>query len=281
MSEAICEEWSKKPLYWATIEYHRFWLSVDQPRLEILRQKGEMTPVLLRDIAREYRVSRSLKKADKNSLSDGPAEAVCRILKKESVSWNDDLSCRKKSCLEIIEKMRPFASKAANSDDGADERNPVSAATKFIWFMKPVGWTIFDKYAATGIGIPETGRTALERMDEFYTALEYEGFPDLVGEIQSFISQEARSLRGLPAERILDTLFMARGKRGAAREHGVALTKAYLNGLGGPLREQLTALAKGLQKQFGNRPLVNKCEPIKRNKAWAKKHLTQKNVEYR
>jgi hypothetical protein len=291
------KSWAEAPLYWATIEYHRFWLSVDRPRLTVLsKADGQMTPVLLRDIAREYKVSRNLKGQDKKNKSedDTAANEICNILNAAQLSFTDSLSERLARAKDIIGNIRPYTAKASskkktqvtesNEESATEESKTVdaaSAATKFIWFMNPEGWTIFDQYAATGIGIPKNGRSALKRMDEFYTALEYEGFPRLVSDMRAFINKQAPMLKAMPAARILDTLFMARGERGAASEHGIELTKAYLGGLPQPLRQQLSDLANGLQKQFGPRPLVNCCEPIKRNKAWADKQAAKKNGECR
>ena len=275
--------WAEAPLYWATIEYHRFWLSVDRPRLTVLsKADGQMTPVLLRDIAREYKVSRNLKGQDKknNSEDDTAANEICNILNAAQPSFTESLSERLARAKEIIGNIRPYTAKASskkktqvteNNEASTTEKSKTvdaaSAVTKLIWFLKPKGWTVFDSYAATGLGIPSHYR-AIDRMEYFYNALILENFEVLVDEMQQSIEEKSEILAEIPAARILDTLFMARGERGAGSDHGVALTAAYLSQLPPNIQKDLSVVASMLQKKFGQRSLVQKEQPKSRDKTW-------------
>ena len=274
--------WAEAPLYWATIEYHRFWLSVDRPRLTVLSKGGgQMTPVLLRDIAREYKVVRNLKGQDKkNNSEDETAQKICASLNSAMSSWPGIPHDRLDACKKLIVTIRPHTAEASSSkeksqDEGREAKSEkkdektvdaASAVTKFIWFMRPEGWTVFDSYAAKGVGIPPY--RAMERMEYFYKALILEKFHDLVEKMQDFIRKNSASMQELPATRILDTLFMARGARGSGSDHGVALTEAYLNHLPKCIREELSALATALQKEYGPHSLVSPAPPKSRGKRW-------------
>jgi hypothetical protein len=276
------ETWAEAPLYWATIEYHRFWLSVDRPRLTVLSEEdGQMTHVLLRDIAREYKVGRNLKGQDKkNNSEDETAQKICTILNSAMSSWPGPPRERIDACKKLIVRIRPHTAVASSSKkkdqgEGAGEKSKeknkktvdaASAVTKFIWFMKPEGWTVFDSYAAEGVGIPNY--RAMERMEYFYKALILEKFHDLVENMQDFIRQNSVSMQELPATRILDTLFMARGARGSGSAHGVALTNAYLNHLPDSIRKELSDLATSLQEKYGQHSLVLPAPPEGRGKHW-------------
>jgi hypothetical protein len=304
MSNKVCDAWRKEPLYYATIEYHRFWLSVDQPRLSLMKQNsGKIETELLKDIAQEYRVKRNFKALDEQTLdNETNASKICDILNSAKPSWqNSSALDRLASCKKIIEEIRKYSSGAStkiNAKKTASKKrkkvqnnkektiNAASAVSKFVWFMKPDGWTIFDKYAADGIGIPQTisinkegalRPSALDRMECFYTALAYENFFILAAEMQLFIRKNAPTFAKMPAARILDTLFMARGERGAASEHGVKLTKAYLNGLPTPLKEELRGLACALHKQFRNHELLKNDQPKIRGKHWLSQRERKKN----
>ena len=276
------KSWAEAPLYWATIEYHRFWLSVDRPRLTVLsKADGQMTPVLLRDIAREYKVSRNLKGQDKKNKSedDTAANEICNILNAAQLSFTESLSERLKHAKEIIEEIRPYTAKASpkkksqvteSNEESTTEKSKTvdaaSAVTKLIWFLEPKGWTVFDSYAAKGVGIPPY--RAMERMEYFYKALILENFEALVEEMQQCIKEKSEMLAGIPAARILDTLFMARGERGAGSDHGIALTAAYLSQLPCDIQSDLSAVANILQENFGQRSLVQEEQPKSRGKTW-------------
>lgn len=273
--------WAEAPLYWATIEYHRFWTSIDLPRLKVLSDAGgKMSPVLFRDITKEYRVSRNFKGIDEqNHNDDTAANEICNILNAAQPSFTESLSERLERAKEIIQGIRPYTAKASpkkktqvteNKEESETEQSKTvdaaSAVTKLIWFLKPKGWTVFDHYAAEGVGI--RNYPAIDKMEYFYKALILENFEDLVEEMQNRIKEKSKMFAEIPAARILDTLFMARGERGAASDHGVALTAAYLSQLPPNIQSDLSAVADVLQEKYGQCSLVQKAQPKSRGKRW-------------
>ena len=228
MPEATCAAWRSRPLYWSTIAYTRAWWATDGVLLARIQNHG-MTPEILRSIGTEYNVNRSFKREDKQRRAqDTTAIDVCKILRDECLFWPADLPGRAAVCCRIVKRMRLLSS----VDDDL-----VSAATKFMWFLRPKGWTMFDRFAAAGMRVPgQSGGEKLsgpDRMACFYQRLHTTGFSALVVDMQKVLGKS--SLSNLPPERILDALFMARGGRGGDQDRRSAHIASN------PVAEQLWA----------------------------------------
>jgi hypothetical protein len=176
LCELTCDAWREQPLYWSTIAYVRVWWATDGVSLAIIRKHG-MQPDMLRSLGAEDNINRSITRQDRRrGAEDTHAKAVCKILHKAAQCWPDDLLGRAKVCKKIAERMRPFTGKI--------EKNLVSAATKFMWFLKPDGWTVFDRFAASGMSV--AGHLPrLEQLHCFYQRLHDAGFGSLVAEMQA------------------------------------------------------------------------------------------------
>lgn len=252
-----CDEWKARPLYWSTIGYLRWWWAADGPRLRAIEARGELTAPMLRDLASEYRVNRSLLRADKKKGAiDTNAIAVCAILNRARDGWGDGLPARAAACHELAEAMKPYTAAEAK-----DHKYPISAATKFMWFLKPAGWTVFDRLAGNGMGLPESWPPK-KRMQAFYDALQDKGFTPLVAEMQAVIDGFL-AFASMPATRVLDTLFMARGHGGAGSEEGLARIKAFHALLPEAVREDLERLATDRHTRFSDRELTRGNRPAR------------------
>jgi hypothetical protein len=211
-----CAEWDEKPVYWSTIAYLRVWWASDGVRLAAIRAAGRITPEMLRDLGTEYNVNRSITRPDKNKgAPDVNAQAVCDLLEQQIPHWPADLKNRIIFCKEIINAI-----KKVTHEEG-DEL--ASATTKFIWFLRPDRWTIFDKFAAKGIRVPTRHEKASIKMGHFYKLLIEHDFIGLTSLMQDSIDRsplfEKKNVeRRVPATRIIDTLLMARGGRGGDQE---------------------------------------------------------------
>lgn len=250
MSELTCHAWRERPLYWSTIGYVRAWWATDGVRLAIIRKHG-MQPDMLRSLGAEYNVNRSITRHDKTKgAEDANAKAVCDILHAARSRWPADLLGRAKVCEDISAQMRPFT--------GETEKNLVSAATKFMWFLEPDGWTVFDRFAAGGMRV--AGHLPrLEQLRSFYTRLHEAEFGGLVADMQTVMKRSL--LPDLPSARILDTLLMARGGRGGDAG-SIDRLNAFLALLPATTRNPLEALAQDLQTRFGGHPLANPDKPV-------------------
>ncbi len=250
MSELACCAWRERPLYWSAIGYVRAWWATDGVLLAMIQKYG-MQPDMLRSLGTEYNVNRSITRQNKAAgAEDTHAKCICKILHAARRRWPVDLRGRAKVCEDIAAQMRPFT--------GKTEKNLVSAATKFMWFLQPDGWTVFDRFAAAGMSVGDY-LPRLQQLRTFYTRLEEAQFDVLVADMNAIIKHS--SLPALPAARILDTLLMARGGRGGDAA-AIERLEAFLSLLPATTRCPLEALAQGLQERCGGHPLASSGKPI-------------------
>jgi hypothetical protein len=246
-----CSEWRDRPIYWSTIAYLRAWWSSDGVRVSQIKKLQRMTPKMLRSLGREYNVNRSIIRKDKKrGAPDENAEAICAILECEQALWPTEMLSRMAACVCLVAKLRPYTL------DG--DTDLASAATKFMWFLRPDEWTVYDRFAAAGIRVPSKFSDAIERMPEFYRLLNEADFVPLVHAMQPVIDET--SLRGLPATRILDTLLMARGGSGGD-EDAVQRLQMFLALLPVATQTPVIDLANALQSQFATHRLTHADRP--------------------
>ena len=248
-----CPDWLKRPLYWATVAYLRTWWASDGIRVKLIQKEGSLTIETLRSIGVEYNVNRLIPGKKKSEVlsnahpgisEDKSAWVLCKFLNGACATWPNDLSGRATACLGIVDKAR---------DQKVSTKDLVSATTKFMWFLNPDEWTVFDNFASTGLGI-NYRLTARDRMQAFYLKLERLGFVPLVKQMQTEIN--TTTLRGLPATRILDTLLMARGGRGAD-EMAIRGSQAFMNLLPAETQRPLIEVATSMQTKFGDHVLTH------------------------
>ena len=236
------DESATPSLYWATIGYADAWWITDGANVRrIARLNGQTATNLMECIAREYKVFRGLEAGKRNCLRD--------ILNSEAEKWPDQaeggkclLVTRAERCVEIMECARK---------DGcfSNDSRQISAVTKFMWFLRPDGWTVFDNLASKGLGLP-SGDT-IKRMKKFYEGLSKRGFEDVTRRMQEVIdntiirSNSLSPYHGLHATRIIDRLLMDR-----SREELSARTRAEYLAIGPHDRRELDELAKKLEHEF-------------------------------
>ncbi|WP_439598212.1 hypothetical protein [Falsiroseomonas sp.] len=250
-------DWLAKPLYWAVISYYRAWLATDGAHVAVVREAKGLDVPMLRRIGEEYRVSRWIPGAEKSAVEkedypgvddDPSARMFCRILNDARAAWPlTGLVARSGVCIDIVQEAR---------DRQVSGSNLVSATTKFMWFLKPAGWTVFDRFACVGMGIDPTKGDAATRMTRFYAALEAQRFEDLIAGMQEVIDQDPL-LSGLPAGRIIDNLLMARGGWAGEAETFLRVLRCYPTVLPPPVGEALLSLATCMQATFGDHPLTS------------------------
>lgn len=238
MPPNACEQWNDRQVYWATLAYARWWLAVDGPFLAAI-DAGGFTPKLLRRVAIRYNVNRGI---PQTGATDSKAISVIKLLNEAAQDWPDGLNLRAEKCLALAEKA------LGRHDTGTLQ---VSGMSKFMWFVKPDGWTVFDSFARKGLAVSGNDRRAL--FLNFYKTLEDQGFDDLVQTMRPVIAESL--LPDLPAERIIDSLLMARGGRGC-EQHEIDESAAFLALLPPDFRKSLDGLAIKLDRELRDSALV-------------------------
>jgi hypothetical protein len=232
--------WADRQVYWATLAYARWWLAVDGPFLGAVAADGGFTEPLLRRVAVRYNVNRGLlQPEDQQEGEDVSATGMIGLLREAAAAWPASLQERADLCIEKAEAAQSV---------GWTDKLQVSGVSKFIWFLKPERWTLFDRFAAKGMGVPAHWNRR-RQFEAFYKALDKGEFNEVVARIEPVVA--ASALPSLPASRIIDSMLMARGARGSAA-HEVEESRAFLALLPSAFRDDLHRLATQLQDEIGN-----------------------------
>jgi hypothetical protein len=217
------------PAYWAVIEHHRVWWAADGPIHRKIEQDGKLLVDVASLIARDYRVARTITSVDdgKGNKTSSLPELVAAI---NAANWPISLAERAATCISIAENH-------AKATKGA---TPTSAVTKLMWFLRPSGWTMFDKFARIGlIGSNNDARA-------FYTALDGANFVKRSQDLKALCSKHG--FGKLWGERIIDKFLMLHGARKEAgtdvfHDRTMWLNREYLAMLPDATRGALHALA--------------------------------------
>jgi hypothetical protein len=235
------DAWNDRPVYWATLNYIRWWWATDGLRLGAIRRSRGFTPKVLRSMAVEYNVNRGIVSA--KAEIDDAANGLCKLVNASSRKWPISLTDRADFCVNLLNR-------AINQQ--WVHGHQISLITKLMWFLRPIGWTPFDRFAASGLGIKPSAEPC-RRMTQFYAALEGLSFQPLMKEMQAVVN--GTQLNGLPATRIVDRLLMVRGGLASEAEL-IAASKEFLSLLPSHTRKTVEGVGSKLQKTFGWEPLL-------------------------
>lgn len=219
---------SAGPAWWAVIEHHRTWVAADGCYRREIEASG-LTPELARHIAREYRVARTIGAVD----ADGSGiEALVEAI--NASEWSDTLEDRADHCIKIAEIHRE---KSKELGQGQKYHSPISAVTKLMWFLRPEGWTMFDRFARMGL-IGHQNEPL-----EFYRKLASIGFTPLCDQLHEMCSQEG--FPDLYGERIVDKclMFLGAGDSSDFVRTSNMINRHYLDLLPQEAAERLRRLA--------------------------------------
>jgi hypothetical protein len=235
------KDWKDAELYWSVIKYTRAWWATDGARFDVMGTEKKLNVHLIRSIATEYNVVRSLPGSYKASNgkdkiefteeSDQVASKIVSVLDDSLVNWRGDLSAKAEICIEICKALRVKLPGPYNV--APFYNNALSATSKFVWFLQPKEWTMYDSYACSGLfgkKLPTNEKT----FQDFYCTLQKLNFTDHETQVQAAIDKTF--LRGLPASRVLDTLLMGRAQ-GDPKDAGESMVRrmTYMRGFLGNL----------------------------------------------
>lgn len=227
--DLIDEKCRRKLVYWAVIEHYRSWLIDDGVLLKRLSQSGgKLDAVGVRRIAKIYKVNRGIPKGD--SGSDRVAAWIADRLNNEAAAWPGNLNDRARRCAEISAEAK---------NGGHVEKEIVSLVTKLMWFLRPKGWTVFDRLASQGIGIKET--RAPDRMEAFYRKLSESGFDKQADLINNMLKYTP--FQHLFGERVIDKFLVLCGSEDDRRREAIETCQAFLTLLPVPLYRELDAIS--------------------------------------
>ena len=257
----------------AFVEACRWWLWCDAGFVREQSPPNTLDRHMVRRICNMYQVSRTIPlemmpDAEGRQRRNGEIRQVPVPGDPRAVLFGCKIAAFAKQEHDGLHKTAQELSKVIKTiakDNGG--RQPISAATKVLWFLRPRGWTMFDRWAALGV----LGRHAnnLKCMEDFYKTLEDRGFDACLQSLRE-------ELQGSPfgaqlAERVIDKyLFLVGFSRKGAEQPsdadselsgGIAASRyqdGFLQALPSELRAQITATAGKLN---GFKALQGLCEP--------------------
>lgn len=226
--------------YWATVDFYRSFLFEDGPLLEtIADNEGVLTPKTLSRIAVLYSVSRTIPSPPEGFERNHNIKLFARRVIELADHWPEDLLSRAEACRKAANDLaEQFELK--DRTPGAPIRvrgAPHSAVTKMIWFLKPTGWTVYDRYAGDAVLL--SGGNTEDRQRRFYST------------IAQPLAHWSHELRGpvaalhpkLHAERLIDKYLVLSGLDVAKRRDAVTANEHFVRLLPDALRETLLTTA--------------------------------------
>ncbi|ASS56452.1 hypothetical protein [Rhizobium leguminosarum] len=189
--------------FWATVDHWRTWESFDGPvRAQIVRDR-ELTGYTTAAIAIEYNLTNSLPWKGGFARFDRVAQRVNRIA--ETVEDSATMAVKRDAVVELADALQmDFALPAV----------PSSAASKLFWFVRPTGWTMFDKHAFNAL-FDKRSENRRQDLKDFYDVLIEMEFSQLGETVSMLAASDGISLNG---DRVLDKLLMLRGSAKVIRE---------------------------------------------------------------
>lgn len=213
---------SSARIFWSVISYAPDWLAIDAPFLrQFVKIDGTLSIDTAKAIMKNYYVIRGFRREKITQAVD--------ILERKFVSSETKLITRSETCSRIA---------AMWFEQGCSTGTLISAATKLTWFLKPHGWTMFDKFAERGVG------AGVRDPDVFYTTLCDRGFNKVAESLSAIISQS--EWPSIPATKVIDRNLVLCGKN--AWEQEIADAKASLNAMPQSARQSLIALAHAAEE---------------------------------
>jgi hypothetical protein len=256
------KDWKDAELYWSLIKYTRAWWATDGARLDVLRAYQGLNTHLIRSITDEYNVVRSLpggydildeNSGDESKIKekvkfteehDPVAEKIRAVIAEHLVKWGGDLNTKAEICITICNQLREIDVAPPNGVFPF-RNNALSATSKLVWFLRPAKWTMYDRFACTGLfGKDKT--TNEENFRAFYSELQRLNFLEYEEKLE--LSCKDTIFEGVPASRILDTLLMERAPEkaeisGAAYGRRMMYMRGSLNTLPASVSADLKAAA--------------------------------------
>ncbi|WP_420145485.1 hypothetical protein [Sphingobium sp.] len=178
---------------WALHAHYSRMLGKDGQLMAQRQQAGTMTADLVGEIAKEYDVTRSIPvvcpqwgpQSNEAEWVDRHRALIAAAI--NDTAWDSDIATRAGQCRTLVQSLADAMAPSLKKD----RKTTVSFAsglTKLSWFDAPDGrWTLFDKYARRAVIGSGTG-DALDKMKQFYKALEERGFNDVFDAISQAIA---------------------------------------------------------------------------------------------
>lgn len=239
MARKITADEPSDAFYWSTIAYTKWWLGTDASIISMIAANdGRLNLQTVSSISVPYNVARGLPK----QKDDRRNSTLLSVLNERVMDWPVGLVERAAHCVETVVYL---------GETGCLRNHQASAVSKLVWFLRPDDWTMFDRYAADGMGVPQRP-SSTDRLMLFYRSLKSAGFDDLNQLIGQHV--QASQWRSVPSSRVIDTFLMRRGGQ-VDGPYSVQSLSAFLSALPEQASLSLHDLGTAIQKVAGRNPL--------------------------
>lgn len=223
-------------LKWAVIEHYRLWLFFDGLEIARIRENDDkLTPPAVQRIAQEYNV---LQSTPKGTSKLRMAKNIVRLLSGENRDHPSSLLARAERCAWLAKEAKRL---------GYVKNREASAMTKLMWFLKPGGWTMFDRYAADAIGTNKYP-SPIDRMEEFYSNLSERDFESAARRLGSALRENGWC--GLHGERVVDKFLWL--SEADDRGYVIDNCKIFLTLLPNGIGDRLEHMAREISEQHAH-----------------------------
>lgn len=202
-------------IYWAVVLRHRWSSWFDAPERHLVQEReGKLDAANVLRISSGYSVRRGLNLVPSGQAIEDEAKAALRLLRAGELA---DLLNKlfSKIPADIVERAGSL-SDIATAIGAYTHNQQVSAVSKFLWFVAPAGWTVFDSLASRALRT--SGHIA------YYNRLEELGFSHTVSTIGSCLADNG--LSDMWAERVVDQYLLLRASESKSSLRDIA--RAYL-----------------------------------------------------
>lgn len=221
----------------AVIEQYKLWLDFDGILLKQANGK-ELTPDMVRTIARPYGVNRGIKKDENGQQinAKGVADAVNGFA---IADWSKKtLTARGEDIFAVATMLNGKYTHGVQ----------VSAISKLAWFLQPQGWTMYDEYAARSLGV--RGSRGEHRVQAFYRVLDERGFMGVSAAIQSTL--RATPLKSQYGGRVIDKYLWLRWTGDNQWETTKTMHKHFLTLLPNKFGQEVTKIASDIANKHAD-----------------------------
>lgn len=177
------------------VEHLRFHNLIDKPILENIKlEQGRLTRATAREIAISYQVARNFP-----SKVEDRYDQIAHAVNATADIWPCEMADRIDACLELVDTI--------HTQIGTRNRT-FSAATKFLWFVRPHHWLPYDRHAANGLVAHAPGAQRMRRYFKQLARSNFSATADRMTEIM-----RSAGFSELSGERVIDKALMIRGLR--------------------------------------------------------------------
>lgn len=256
---------SDKPEKLAFMDAWRWWLTCDHAFWSEAQNQRCVDVAFVRAVGQLYRVNRNIRVATLDHPTkiftkgkrEGQAKQVRDPADPHALAFSIMINGLKyKEDANLSQRGKALA-KALVEHRSAIAGTPASAASKVNWFLRPEGWTMFDRFVS--IAVLGSHQSSVAGMEQFFDALDRRNFAKKLAEVRQAISSPFPKIL---AERVIDKYLFLMGLRYSQRmlieedadEEGegtndrmsLVLLNGFVSALPSPLVDQVRQQAEKL-----------------------------------